>query len=171
MYLQKVISKKTWKFLAGLLKVNDENSRIRIQGPDPDPNPDADPLVISMYPRIRIRIHPKMSWIRNTGCDPTRCIHSSSCISYLIPYTSCFAGSGWFDNRPSHDGILRDVRRIDYPARPIGRPLILVTGVGRTAAEKFSRRYGGKSGSATGSGSLYIPNSWLCFCICFYYLS
>jgi hypothetical protein len=32
---------------------------------DPDPNPD--PLVRGMDPRIRIRIHPKMSWIRNTG--------------------------------------------------------------------------------------------------------
>jgi hypothetical protein len=42
------------------LKVNDENSRIRIQDLDPDP------LVRSMDPRIRIRIHPKMSWIRNT---------------------------------------------------------------------------------------------------------
>ncbi len=51
------------------MKVNDENSRIRIQDPDPDPNPDPnpDPLVRVMDPRIRIRIHPKMSWIRNTG--------------------------------------------------------------------------------------------------------
>jgi hypothetical protein len=40
-----------------MLKVNDENSRMRI--------PDPDPLVRSMDPRIRIRIHPKMSWIRN----------------------------------------------------------------------------------------------------------
>jgi hypothetical protein len=32
---------------------------------DPDPNPD--PLVRGMDPRIRIRIHPKMAWIRNTG--------------------------------------------------------------------------------------------------------
>ncbi len=32
------------------------------QGPDPNP----DPLVRSMDPRIRIRIHTKMSWIRNT---------------------------------------------------------------------------------------------------------
>jgi hypothetical protein len=39
------------------LKVNDENSRIRIQDPDP--------LVRGMDPRIRI--HPKMSWIRNTA--------------------------------------------------------------------------------------------------------
>jgi hypothetical protein len=37
------------------LKVNDENSRIRIQDPDP--------LVRGMDPRIRI--HPKISWIRN----------------------------------------------------------------------------------------------------------
>ena len=50
-------------FFAGILKVNDENSRIRIQ--DPDPNPD--PLVRGMDPRIRIMMHPKMSWIRNTG--------------------------------------------------------------------------------------------------------
>jgi hypothetical protein len=46
------------------LKVNDKNSRIRIQDPDPEPNPD--PLVRSMDPRIRIRVHPKMSWIGNT---------------------------------------------------------------------------------------------------------
>jgi hypothetical protein len=41
--------------------------RIRIQDPDPnpDPNPDPDPLVRGMDPRIRI--HPKMAWIRNTG--------------------------------------------------------------------------------------------------------
>ena len=38
-------------FFASILKVNDENRRIRIRG---------------MEPRIRIRIHPKMSWIRNT---------------------------------------------------------------------------------------------------------
>jgi hypothetical protein len=46
---------------AGILKVNDENSRIRIQDPDP--------LVRGMDPRIRIRIHPKMSWIRNTATN------------------------------------------------------------------------------------------------------
>jgi hypothetical protein len=55
------------------LKVTDENSRIRIQDPDPnpDPNPDRDPLVKGMDPRIRIRIHPKMSWIRNTDAKYT----------------------------------------------------------------------------------------------------
>jgi hypothetical protein len=46
-------------FFAGLLKVNDENSRTRIQDPDQ--------LVRDMDSRIRIRIHPKMSWIRNTA--------------------------------------------------------------------------------------------------------
>jgi hypothetical protein len=63
MYLQKVISKKIVLknlFSAGILKVNDENSRIRIQDPEP--------LVRGMDPQIRIRIHPKMSLIRNTGC-------------------------------------------------------------------------------------------------------
>ena len=43
------------------MKVNDD-SRIRIQDPDP--------LVRGMDPRIRIR--PKMSWIRNTGCRIVR---------------------------------------------------------------------------------------------------
>jgi hypothetical protein len=40
MYLQKVISRKKCVknyFFAGILKVNDENSRIRIQDPNPDP--------------------------------------------------------------------------------------------------------------------------------------
>jgi hypothetical protein len=60
MYLQKVISKKT-NFFVGLLKVNDEKWQ------DSDPNPDLDPLVRGMDPRIRIRIHTKMSWVRNTG--------------------------------------------------------------------------------------------------------
>jgi hypothetical protein len=51
MYLQKVISRKNCVknlFFAGILKVNDVNSRIRIQ--DPDLNPDPDPLVRSMDP-------------------------------------------------------------------------------------------------------------------------
>ena len=64
MYLQKVMSRKNFVqnyFFAGILKVNDENRRIRIQDPDPDP------LVRGMDPRIRI--HPKMSWIRNTAID------------------------------------------------------------------------------------------------------
>jgi hypothetical protein len=47
------------QFFTGILKVNDANSRIRIQDPDP--------LVRGMDPRIRIRIHSKMSWIPNTA--------------------------------------------------------------------------------------------------------
>jgi hypothetical protein len=71
MYLQKVISKKLFKklvFCWHLGKVNDENSRIRIRIRDPDP------LVRGMDPRIqiRIRIHPKISWIRNTAIQYTR---------------------------------------------------------------------------------------------------
>jgi hypothetical protein len=60
MYLRKVIGRKTFVkkfFLIGVLKVNDENSRIRIRSP----------LVRGMDPWIRIRIHTKMSWIRNTA--------------------------------------------------------------------------------------------------------
>jgi hypothetical protein len=52
--------------IAGILKVNGENSKIRIQDPEPDMNPD--PLVRGMDPRIRIRIHTKMSLIWNTAC-------------------------------------------------------------------------------------------------------
>jgi hypothetical protein len=40
---------------------------MKIAGSNPDSNPDPDPLVRSMDPRIRFLIHPKMSWIRNTG--------------------------------------------------------------------------------------------------------
>jgi hypothetical protein len=55
MYLQKVISRKTFVknlFFVGVLKVNDEKKQ------------DPDPVVRGMDPRIRIRT--KMSWIRNT---------------------------------------------------------------------------------------------------------
>jgi hypothetical protein len=64
MYLQKVISRKKCvknQFFAIILKVNDENSRIRIRIQDPDP------LVRSMDPRIRIRIHPQ------NVMDPEHC--------------------------------------------------------------------------------------------------
>jgi hypothetical protein len=58
MCLQKVVSGNFFGqklIFVGIMKINDENSRIRIQ--DPDPNPD--PLVRGMDPT-------KMSWIRNT---------------------------------------------------------------------------------------------------------
>jgi hypothetical protein len=59
MYLQKVTSRKNCVkklVFAGILKANDENTQ------------DPDPLVRGIDPpiRIRIRIHTKMSWIRNT---------------------------------------------------------------------------------------------------------
>jgi hypothetical protein len=62
MYLQKVTSRIVLKnyFFAGILKVSDENSRIRIQDPDP--------LVKGMDPRIRIRIHTK------NFMDPEHCL-------------------------------------------------------------------------------------------------
>jgi hypothetical protein len=44
-----------------MTKIAGSGSRIRIRIRDPDP------LVRSMDPRIWIRIHPKMSWIRNTA--------------------------------------------------------------------------------------------------------
>ncbi len=46
---QKVISKNTWKKFVDVLKVTDENNRILV--------------------RIRVRIHTKISWIRNTGME------------------------------------------------------------------------------------------------------
>jgi hypothetical protein len=59
------MQKKKFKhyFFVGILKVkndNNENRRIRNAHPDPDP------LVRGMD--LRIRIHIKMPWIRNTGC-------------------------------------------------------------------------------------------------------
>jgi hypothetical protein len=56
-------------FFAGILKVNDENSRIqiRILGPDP--------LVRVIYPRIRIRTH------------PTEC-HGSATLYMTLPYAN-----------------------------------------------------------------------------------
>jgi hypothetical protein len=62
-----------------MLMGNDENSRIRIQDPDP--------LVRSMDPRIRIRINPKMSWIRNTV------ICGSLAPRDPDPYSQCGSGS------------------------------------------------------------------------------
>jgi hypothetical protein len=58
MYLQKVISRNLFYknlFFVGILKVIDEKSWIQ----------DPDPLVRCMDPRIRI--HTKLSWIRNTA--------------------------------------------------------------------------------------------------------
>jgi hypothetical protein len=82
------------------LKVSDENRRIRIQDPDPNPdpnpdqNPDPDPLVRDMDPRIRIRIriHPKMSWIRNTGMKWLRTLKSFQIFKIEIKKSKTYSG-------------------------------------------------------------------------------
>ncbi len=76
------------------MKVNDENRRIRIQ--DPDPNPDPDPLVKGMDPRIRI--HPKMSWIRDTASDTANMAPSPLSVFVLsvekVPGFNCSGSDG-----------------------------------------------------------------------------
>jgi hypothetical protein len=47
------------------LGLPDPDPLVRGTGMDPDPALDPDPLDRGMDPRIQI--HPKMSWIRNTG--------------------------------------------------------------------------------------------------------
>jgi hypothetical protein len=42
---------------------------MKIEDPDPEPNSDPGPFVRGMDQRIRIRIHSKMSWIRNTDME------------------------------------------------------------------------------------------------------
>jgi hypothetical protein len=61
MYLQKVISRKTFFKVSFFLHL--EGQWRKWQNSDPNP----DPFVRVMDPRIqiRIRIHTKMSWIRN----------------------------------------------------------------------------------------------------------
>jgi hypothetical protein len=72
MYLQKVISRKNCVknyFFAGILKVNDENSRIR----------------------IRIRIHKLEVWIRGSGSGSTPKLHGSGTLitRYLLTHILC----------------------------------------------------------------------------------
>ena len=68
-YLKKVIYRKTFFFklvFCGQL----EGQWWKYKYPDPHPNPDPDPLIRGMDPRIRI--HTKMSWIRNTVWQVTQ---------------------------------------------------------------------------------------------------
>ncbi len=126
MYLQKVGNKQKKlckKFLFCChLGGQWRNSRIRIQDPDPnpDPNPDPDPLVRIMDPIIRIRIHPKMSWVRNTDLYGTgwyRMIPRTvlSCLFWKtvtsVVFSSLFLltsgrsnsrGNNWFYDFPIH---------------------------------------------------------------------
>ncbi len=105
------------------MKVNDENSRIRIQDPDP--------LVRSMDPRIRIRIHPKMSWIRNTGFLRPCIFQGFSQIIYVgtVPHykkvgdyvligrirRNQYCGSALFSMKGSGSSILGQYRFGSYP--------------------------------------------------------
>jgi hypothetical protein len=41
---------------------------MKIEGSGSASGSDPDPLVRDMDPRIQIRIHTKMAWIRNTDC-------------------------------------------------------------------------------------------------------
>jgi hypothetical protein len=58
---------------------------MKIEGSDPHsdpiPNPDPDPLVRGVDPRIRI--HTKMSWIRNTGVNGADCEESGTTVSMM----------------------------------------------------------------------------------------
>ncbi len=77
---------------ASILKLNDENIKIRIQYPDPnpdmdsDPDPDMDSLFRGLDPgiRIRIRIHRKMSWIRNIAHNYRATSSSGSCVPLVF---------------------------------------------------------------------------------------
>jgi hypothetical protein len=62
------------------LKVNEENSRIRIQDPDP--------LVRGMDPRIRI--HTKMSWIRNSGVQGRFGIRTKKCFENAVQHNASY---------------------------------------------------------------------------------
>ncbi len=68
MYLQKEMSKKLFFLIVFCWHLDGQWRKQQDPGPhpDPDPNPDPDPIVRGMDPRIRIRIHTKISGIRNT---------------------------------------------------------------------------------------------------------
>jgi hypothetical protein len=63
-------------------------------GADPHPDPHPDPLVKGTDPRIRIRIHTKMSRIRNTANYQIILIKPASRQLCLILFCSGFAPSG-----------------------------------------------------------------------------
>jgi hypothetical protein len=52
----------------------------------PDLKPDPDPLVKGMDPRIQIRIHTKMSWIRNTASFITGHLNGLSVANQLLVF-------------------------------------------------------------------------------------
>ncbi len=83
MYLQKVICRNTFftQFFVSVLKVNDENTRIRI--------------------RIWIRIHQSDAWIRGSGSGSTPKQHgSATLVSSVIEHTEHTMQLKWY-GRPS----------------------------------------------------------------------
>jgi hypothetical protein len=94
----------------GILKVSDENSRIRIEDPDPYPKPDT--LIRGMDPRIRI--HPKRSSIRNTGSEIDNChIRGGGGfgeVSTSVVNPRCFPGSRFLFPIPDLGSKISDPR-------------------------------------------------------------
>jgi hypothetical protein len=76
-------------FFVGLFKVKDEN-------------PHPDPLVRGMDPRIRI--HTKMSWIRNTDvkCVPLNTISVAGCMKFKLMLFGNRLGPGLGFYTPRH---------------------------------------------------------------------
>jgi hypothetical protein len=116
----------------GILKVNDENIKIRIQYPNPDmysdpdmdsdPDPDMDSLLRGMDPgiRIRIRIHHKMSWIRNIAHN-YRATSSSGCsvpLFFLLFNFELFCVSDKDLLLPLLEGIAEASRRLPHSSPP-----------------------------------------------------
>ncbi len=68
--MQKHFLKKLVSGSVGILKVNDENRRIQI--------------ISQRHPRIRI--HTKMSWIRNTASEETYVTYAGNCVDLNLHY-------------------------------------------------------------------------------------
>ncbi len=144
-------------FFAGILKVNDENSRIRIQDPDPDP------LVWGMDPRIRIRIHPKMSWIRNTGLWQVFQINFgnfySSGFGYVVRYHTVAKNwpvkSDWIDEASLHIHTATRTNSAEphHGRWPLNRP--------RSLLDTAAATRGGENGPVAGwAGSCAAARRW-----------
>ncbi len=98
MYLQKVISRTTFKKISFLLASwRSVRSVTKIAGSG-DPNPD--PLVRGMDPRIRI--HTKMSWIRNTSSRGSNSATSGSLSLWTARGRSATPAPSTSALRPGH---------------------------------------------------------------------
>ncbi len=59
-------------------------------------DPDPDQLARGMDPRIQIRIHPKMSWIRNTGFAHGKCVGVDSGVDLKVPSHQFKSAWKWY---------------------------------------------------------------------------